>query len=73
MNLVVHKSTGPITFQGKEKSGPNAIKHGLFVTGVIPQRESKTEYLKTAVDMTAALQPVVTMVAARRSATFWGL
>jgi hypothetical protein len=40
----LHKSTGPRTPQGKERSKFNARKHGLFSKAVLLQDESRAEY-----------------------------
>jgi hypothetical protein len=40
----IHKSTGPRTPQGKERSKFNARKHGLFSKAVLLQDESRAEY-----------------------------
>jgi hypothetical protein len=40
----IHKSTGPRTPQGKERSKFNARKHGLFSKAVLLQGESRAEY-----------------------------
>jgi hypothetical protein len=44
--------------QGKEKSRRNAITHGIFAVGIIPERESMAEYLGAVRGMYEALQPV---------------
>jgi hypothetical protein len=40
----IHKSTGPRTPQGKERSKFNARKHGLFSKAVLLKDESRAEY-----------------------------
>lgn len=40
----IHKSTGPRTPQGKERSKFNARKHGLFSKAVLLQDELRAEY-----------------------------
>ena len=40
----LHKSTGPRTPQGKERSKFNARKHGLFSKAVLLEDESRPEY-----------------------------
>src|SRR5882672_4228540 len=40
----IHKSTGPRTPQGKQRSKYNARKHGLFSKAVLLKGESRAEY-----------------------------
>ena len=49
--------TGPRTLAGKKKSRVNAIKHGIFAAGIIPSRESESDYLQIVEDLSASIQP----------------
>ena len=49
--------TGPRTLAGKKKSRVNAIKHGIFAVGIIPSRESESDYLQIVDGLSASIQP----------------
>jgi hypothetical protein len=50
-------STGPRTLGGKNKSRLNAVKHGIFTVGIIPSRESESDYLGIVEDLLESIQP----------------
>jgi len=50
-------STGPRSFEGKERSKLNAVKHGIFAAVVLPS-ESAEEYQELLADLIETYQPV---------------
>jgi len=53
----IHKSTGPRTPQGKQRSKFNALKHGLYSKAVLLEDESPSEYDALLIGMMESLQP----------------
>ena len=53
----IHKSTGPRTAQGKQRSKFNALKHGLLSKAVLLKDESRAEYESLLNGLRENLQP----------------
>lgn len=57
-NLSLGGPTGPTTQRGKQKSRFNATKHGIFMVGLVPKRESPAEYRRIVEGLVETLQPL---------------
>jgi hypothetical protein len=53
----IHKSTGPRTAQGKQRSKFNALKHGLLSKAILREGESRPEYLSLLKGLRDDFQP----------------
>jgi len=56
-----HKSTGPRTQRGKDKSKNNALKHGMFSKPVVLEGESQSEFRALHNGLREDFQPVGTL------------
>src|ERR1700676_2694413 len=55
---LLRKGTGPRTFQGKERSKHNAIKHGIFSNVVVLKGEPQAEFNALLNGLRDSFQPV---------------
>ena len=57
----IHKSTGPRTPQGKQRSKFNALKHGLLSKAVLLKDESRADYESLLAGLMQDFQPLGTL------------
>lgn len=72
--VVVHKSTGPRTAAGKQRSGRNALKHGIFSKEILVKGESGAEFDSLLRGLRKDLQPqgtLETLLVDNLAVDFW--
>jgi hypothetical protein len=70
----IHKSTGPRTARGKDRSKLNALKHGLLSKVILLKGESPTEYYSLLTGLLDDLQPqgeLETVLVENLAAVWW--